>query len=289
MSDRRYDTPPTNLASLEQRLRNLVDDDGLRRRTRRQIGYMAVIAALATHARDVHGVPVFAIKGGVAIELLLGLSARATKDLDAAARVPASGIEPRLRDALARGWDRFTFRLTAWEPIRDTGAHRGNIKLAYRGRPFSTVVFEAAPAEGRAGQALRFVDNTFLDPGDLGLTSVGEVPVVTPAYVIAQKLHACTDHSGDERPNDRARDLVDILLVRRLLRNDDLPEVRQACIEIFRLRGRHAWPPSISVLEDWPAIYTAELTGMPGFAPASVHEAADAVNALIAEVDRAAA
>jgi hypothetical protein len=104
-------------------------------------------------------------------------------------RTTADEIEPRLRDALALGWDGFTFRLMSWEPIRDTNAHRGEIKLAYKGRPFSTVQFEAAPAEGQAGQALHFVDNAFVDPGDLGLTTVGEVPLVTLAYLIAQKLH----------------------------------------------------------------------------------------------------
>jgi Nucleotidyl transferase AbiEii toxin, Type IV TA system len=152
LSDRSYDTPPKNLSSLEQRLRNIVEDGHLRLRTRRQIGYMAVIAALAAHAHDDSGRPLFAIKGGVAIELLMGIQARATKDLDAAFRAVPDEIEPRLRDALAQGWDGFTFRLTSWEPIHDTGAHRGDIKLAYQGPPFSTVQFEAAPAEGEAGQ-----------------------------------------------------------------------------------------------------------------------------------------
>lgn len=181
MSGHSYGTPPTNLTSLEQRLRNVVRNDQLRLRTRRQVGYMAVIAALCAHARDEEGQPLFAIKGGVAIELLMGLEARATKDLDASVRTAAEEIEPRLRDALAQGWDGFAFRLLSWEPIRDTAARRGDIKVAYKGRPFSTVQFEAAPAEGAAGQALQLIDNTFVDPADLGLTSVGEVPVVTLA------------------------------------------------------------------------------------------------------------
>ena len=39
MSERRYDTPPKNKASLEQRPRNLIGDDALQLRARRQIGY----------------------------------------------------------------------------------------------------------------------------------------------------------------------------------------------------------------------------------------------------------
>lgn len=287
MGSRRYDTPPRTLGSLEQRLRNLVPDGSLQQRTRRQIGFVAVIAALAEHARDDDGQPLFAIKGGVAVEMLLGLSARATKDLDAAARVAADEVEPRLRDALARGWDGFTFRLLSWEPIRDTAARRGDIKLAYRGRPFCTVQFEAAPAEGQAGRALRYVAGALVDPSDLGLSSVGEVPVVTLAYLIAQKLHACTDHSGGDRQNDRARDLIDVLLVRRLLADGELVDVRRACEEIFRLRGTHDWPPSITVLPDWPEIYAVERATTPDFEPASVFEAAREVDALISAIDQA--
>jgi Nucleotidyl transferase AbiEii toxin, Type IV TA system len=287
MRGRRYDTPPKNLSSLEQRLRNIAGNDQLQLRTRRQVGYMAVIAALRAHARDGEGQPLFAIKGGVAIELLLGLEARATKDLDASVRTTAEEIEPRLRDALAQGWDGFTFRLVSWEPVRDTAAHRGDIKLAYKGRPFSTVQFEAAAAEGKAGQALHFIDNTFVDPGDLGLMSVGEVPLVTLAYLMAQKLHACTDHSNAGWANDRARDLIDILGVHRLLEDTELVKVRQACVEIFRLRAKHKWPPSIAVLPEWPELYQAELAKTPGFAPSDVRQAARDVDALIAQIDAA--
>lgn len=221
----------------------LIGDDALQLRARRQIGYIAVIAALSTHSRDEDGEPIFAIKGGVAVELLMGQEARATKDLNAAVRTRAEEIEPLLRDALARGWDGFSFRLVSWETIHDTAAWRGDIKLQFKGQPFSTVQFEAAPAEGDASRDTQLVDNTFVDVAALGLTPVGELPLVTLAYMLAQKLHACTDHSVPDRDNDRARDLIDILLVRRLLDEDDLADVRRACVEIFRLRDKHPWPP----------------------------------------------
>jgi hypothetical protein len=287
MSERRYDTPPKNKASLEQRLRNLIGDDTLELRARRQIGYIAVIAALGTHARDENGEPIFAVKGGVAVELLIGQEARATKDLDSAVRAQAEQIESLLRDALARGWDGFSFRLVSWEPIHDTAAWRGNIKLQFKGQPFSTVQFEAAPAEGDAGRGTQLVDNTFVDVAALGLSPVGELPLVTLAYMLAQKLHACTDHSLPNRENDRARDLIDILLVRRLLADDELPGVRRACVEIFRLRDKHPWPPSVTVLPEWPTIYAGELAKTPGFTPVDVEQAAAHVDRLIAEIDGA--
>jgi hypothetical protein len=52
MSNRRYDTPPKNRRALEQRLRNVIADTQLQRRARRQLGYVAVAAALMRHARD---------------------------------------------------------------------------------------------------------------------------------------------------------------------------------------------------------------------------------------------
>lgn len=287
MSERRYDTPPKNKASLQQRLRNLIGDDALQLRARRQLGYIAVIAALGTRARDENGEPIFAVKGGVAIELLIGQAARATKDLDSAVRADAEQIEPLLRDALARGWDGFSFRLVSWEPIHDTAAWRGDIKLQFNGQPFSTVQFEAALAEGDAGRSTQLVENTFVDVAALGLSPVGELPLVTLAYLLAQKLHACTDHSLPNRDNDRARDLIDILLVRRLLADDELPGVRRACVEIFRLRDKHPWPPSVTVMPQWPMIYAAELAKAPGFTPAEVEQAAADVDRLIAEIDGA--
>ena len=284
MTKPRYDTPPKNLTALEARLRNVVGDVTLQNRARRQIGYIAVVAALTAHARDNNGHPLFIIKGGVAVELLMGLAARATKDLDAAVRAAAEEIRPRLLDALAQGWDGFEFRLESWEPIHDTEAHRGNIKVSYRGKPFSTVQFEAVAAEGEAGQQFQLVGNAFVNPGELGLSPVDDMPLVTLAYMIAQKLHACTDHTV---PNDRARDLIDILLVFRLLRENELTEVRHACAEIFAVRNKHTWPPTVTVPEGWPAIYTAELASTPGFSPDDVHEAARAVKGLILRIDSA--
>jgi len=162
---------------------------------------LALAATLMRHARDEHDEPLFLIKGGVAIELLLGLRARATKDLDAAARIAVEDIAPRLRSALAHGWEGFTFRLIGLEQVRDTAAHRGDVKASYQGDPWSTVQFEVSPTEGAAGHKIHWTGNTFVAPERLGLPSPGELPLVTIAYLIAQKLHACTDHTDPARPN----------------------------------------------------------------------------------------
>jgi len=174
MSGRHYDAPPRNRRALEQRLRNVIPDTQLQQRARRQLGYVALAATLMRHARDEHDKPLFLIKGGVAIELLLGLRARATKDLDAAARLAREDIAPQLRAALAHGWEGFTFRLTGLEQVRDTAAHRGDVKVGYQGDPWSTVQFEVSPTEGAAGHQIHWTANTFVDPEQLGLPSPGE-------------------------------------------------------------------------------------------------------------------
>ncbi len=231
MSDKRYETTPKHRRALEQRLRNVIADAELQQRARRQLGYVALAATLMRHARDEHDEPLFLIKGGVAVELLLGLRARATKDLDASARLAREDIGPRLRAALAHGWEGFTFRLTGLEQVRDTAALRGDVKVAYQGDPWSTVQFEASPAEGTAGHQIHWTGNTFVDPERLGLPSPGELPLVTIAYLVAQKLHACTDHTDNERSNDRYRDLIDLILVDRLVRDADCARVRDVCVE----------------------------------------------------------
>jgi hypothetical protein len=148
------------------------------------------------------------------------------------------------------------------------------------------VQFEASPAEGAAGREMQWTGNTFVDPERLGLPSPGELPLVTIAYLIAQKLHACTDHTDSGPLNDRYRDLIDLILVDRLVRDEDRAGVREVCVEIFRLRAKHAWPPRITVLPEWPEGYRT-LAGQLGFAPTDVHQAASDVQTIIARIDAA--
>jgi hypothetical protein len=58
---RRYPTPPSNRRSLDQRLRNIAEDDEVQLRMRRHIANMAVIGALAAHAHDDDGKPLFVV------------------------------------------------------------------------------------------------------------------------------------------------------------------------------------------------------------------------------------
>lgn len=88
------------------------------------------------------------------------------------------------------------------------------------------------------------------------LTEAESIPFLPIRYQVAQKLHACTEDVGEERPNQRARDLADILLIEELaLDGDQMPGLRKACIEIFGLRGKHPWPPTVVAWPGWNDIW----------------------------------
>jgi hypothetical protein len=68
-------------------------------------------------------------------------------------------------------------------------------------------------------------------------------------------------------------------------RDDEWADVKEACLEVFGGRGKHAWPPAVTVYDSWIAGYRA-LAEEIGFAVVDVHEAAAAVARLIRQIER---
>lgn len=273
--------PPHSVRVLQQWVGDLARDQGIAPgRVQRWISFM-VVAAMLDHARDENEDPMFLLKGGAAMELRLGLRARATKDFDTAYREAIDGMLERLDAALRQGFGDFTAIRTEAEPIAETASQRLDIKLSYRGRSWGTVQLEGAAAEGEAGREIDRVPGKPLDA--LGLTVLADVPCVSIRYQIGQKLHACTDVPIDDRENDRFRDLIDLLLLEELVEDDGWPAVREACEEIFALRAKHPWPPRVIVFDSWPDPYRA-LAAELSFPMAEVHTAADAVRSMVERI-----
>lgn len=249
---------------------------GVVTRTQRWVSFL-VIATILDRVRDENDDPVFVLKGGAAMELRLGLNARATKDYDVSFRDRMADMLVRLDEALQRPHSEFVATRTEPAEIRGTNARRLELRLAYRGRSWQTIRVEIAPAEGKAGQEIDRVPGIPLD--HLGLEAVDRVPCVSVRYQMAQKLHACTG-----TPNDRSRDLIDLILLRALLDAAELEGVREACLEIFRLRAMHSWPPTVAVFQQWRDTFSREAQEF-GFAIRDVDEAAAAVRALVEEID----
>ena len=243
-----------------------------------------ILSAILDRVRDEDGDPLFTLKGGAAMELRLGLTARATKDYDAVFRARAEDILDALDRALTDDWQGFQIRRSEPEQIRDTNALRMQIRLSYKGRSWGTVQLEVAPSEGASGQEIDRVSSRTLEP--VQLESPDRIACVSVRYQIAQKLHACTQIYADGRENDRFRDLIDLPLLRELLDDNAIASVRAACIEICEIRGTHAWPPAVTVWPSWPDGFAAMAREI-AFHTEDVNTAADDVRALITEIDRA--
>lgn len=250
----------------------------------RQVSYMVAAQALE-RARDEHGAPLFLIKGGVMIELRLGLRARATKDLDAVFRAQFDAWLDQLDDAISQPVGGFTLARTEPEEIKQTSTQRLQLIIDYRGRRWAQIPLEVAPVE--APDVLEIERAEPLRVSQLGVPEPESVPVVAPGYQIAQKLHACTERFMTGPDNDRFRDLMDLLLLRSLLTEADLPRVRAACVRIFETRDKHPWPPTVTVYESWREPYRA-MARETHYEIQTVEDAAALVDEMIAEIDSSA-
>lgn len=257
-------------------------------RLRRLVGVMAIVQVL-DGLKDAEGRERIAFKCGAALELRFGFRARASNDLDGAYRGEVTEAIGLIDEGLKEGWSGFTGKTTEGEPIAGTGLAvppvRFRIKLLYKGKDFVTVPMELSPVEGRS------LDQVEVLPAAVSLAPVqlaeaDSIPFLPIRYQVAQKLHACTEDTGEERPNQRARDLADILLIEELaLDEDHLPGLREACVEIFGLRAKHPWPPTVVVWPGWDDIWE-RLAGTENL-DYSIAEAVTRVQNLVDQIDAA--
>jgi hypothetical protein len=274
---------PHNMRVLQGWIREYANQQQMAEsRVRRAVSFMLVALPLE-HSIDGEGEPLFAVKGGVSMELRLGLRARTTKDFDAVFRGAFEDWLAALDDALAANIEEFSFSREEPEAIRDTKSFRVNIIIDFKGRRWGKVQFEVAPVE--VGSVLDVDQVDPFDIGQFGLRAPGQISVVGLPYLIAQKLHACTEvFEGEE--NARVHDLMDLLLARDLLAPKDLSRVREACTAIFDNRQKQTWPPQLIVYPSWAETY-ARLAAEEGFPVGDVEGAAAMVGEFIAEINAA--
>ena len=275
---------PGNMSHLQQLVGRLAAEQGMPPvRVQRWLNAMVVTAVL-DRVRDENGEPIFLLKGGVAMELRLQLRSRTTKGYDVAFRARAEEVLDKIDEAIADPWNEFTITRAEPERVPKTQAVRVKLKLAYKRRTWGTVVVEMAPVEGAMGSELDRVPAAPLDPLQGPLPD--DAACVSLRYQVAQKLHACTEVFETGPENDRFRDVMDILLVEALLVDVGLARVREACIDIFTVRGKHAWPPTVTVYESWRGPFAA-LVRENVFTPEDIDEAAAELTELINAIDAA--
>lgn len=253
-------------------------------RLQRRISFMVMAGAL-DRIRDENGGRLFVLKGGVTMELRANLQARATQDLDVSHRIAFDEVIEELDDSLREPYGDFTFeRLDEPYLNEEFGFINTDIRVNYRGRSFQNVKLELMAAEGASGDDVDLVPAFEID--EYGLEGPEEVACLPLRYQIAQKLHACTDVADDGKPNERSRDLIDIILIRDLLEPEVPYTVRNACVEIFEIRNRHEWPPTVRIWDGWAEQYRAEVADL-DFPVETVEEAARRVDEIIGEINAA--
>lgn len=253
------------------------------KRVRDWISYMVLAGRLEQANSEVEGAT-FTIKGAVALEMRLPASARATKDIDVIAEAEDErGLAEVLEKALAEDYQNFAFRIKDDPYVMPNDSLRFQVALEYKSRSWSTVQVDLSPGEGDTTE-VELVDPLALEP--FGLDTPPALPCLSLRYHLAQKIHGMTQPpKGDEEANERFRDLADVLLMRELI--TDLAGVREACVEVFALRGTHAWPPAVEPPEAWEepfAALAAELELPVG----TLAEGVEAASAFIDEIDATA-
>lgn len=238
--------------ALERRITNAAKERGTTAaRLRRLVGF-AVLCETLSEAASRGIIPVFFVKGGVAIELRLGLLARATRDLDIGLCAPPNEILPLFDSALDVGFRDFRLRRRGEARALDNGALVLEIAVEYLGRPWATVDVDLASA------TLDWETDSVLPIAlaELGLESPRPVPCLAIPAQIAQKIHALTEPEPRGRPNPRARDVLDVLLLVQRVEIDGAA-VRATCERVFAERAGHAWPiTSFAFPSAWHGILT---------------------------------
>ena len=264
----------TDIGQLPQRVMHLV-----------RVG---VVCAMLDDVRHDNGGHLFIVKGGTAMQLRLGIRARATTDLDVAFAGQVDEWLALFDEATAeRTWSGFTVtRKTAPTQIEVTSVGyrpwRVPLQVRYEGREFGSISLEVA-IDGAAADHQELVIPEGIELAVFEIDPPRLVPCLDVPNQIAQKLHACTEPLSEG--NDRVRDVLDIWLLEALLEPGEIAAIKDACISTFQRRQRHAWPPEVIPSASWKRDYALLVAEQPG-APETVDAAVDYLNGFVARIER---
>lgn len=250
---------------------------------------VGVVCAMLDGVRHDDGGHLFVVKGGTAMQLRLGITARATTDLDMVFRGSASDWLARFDEATATDtWEGFTVaRKGPPVEITVTGLAyrpwRVGLQVRYEGRDFGSTSLEVA-IDHTADGSYELVEPDGIVLAGFDIDPPRLVPCLDVAHQIAQKLHACTEPLPNG--NDRVRDVIDIWLLDALLATDDLPAVRAAAVDMFQRRGAHQWPPAVTPSPSWTHDYPLLVADHPD-APATLDDAIAYLTELVDRIEHA--
>ncbi|HEY8717991.1 nucleotidyl transferase AbiEii/AbiGii toxin family protein [Pengzhenrongella sp.] len=258
-----------------------------------------VVVAALQRAVDESG-PLFLLKGGTLLQHRLGLDARATSDVDGLVRGDLTRFLAVLDGVIKEPWGPLTIERGPVKVIRTpdrvTKPMRFDVRVRVGPTIWRKVKVEVASDEGGAGDTAEVVTPPSL--AAFGLPSPDSLATLALRFQIAQKFHACTDpHDPPASINERPRDVVDLLLLRDLVRAEGQPtlvELRVAAHAIFAARAEDAralgrtqrtWPCVVVAHPHWQNDFAVARVG--AYATVTLEDAVAAVNAWIGLIDAA--
>lgn len=206
----------------------------------------SIAIAAVQRAVDASGQRLFLLKGGTLLQHRLSAAARATRDFDGIVRGDMDEFLTSLDSALKHPWGPVTMRREEVEvietPTKLIKPRRFDLVLEIRGVTWRRVRFEISPDEAGIGAESESVAPPSL--AGFGLPDPDALVGIALRYQVAQKLHAVSDpHEPPDYLNDRARDIVDLLLIRDLIADTRYPalaDVRDASLAVFFAREAEA-------------------------------------------------
>ncbi|KAA1429966.1 nucleotidyl transferase AbiEii/AbiGii toxin family protein [Mycolicibacter arupensis] len=233
-----------------------------------------VVTAGLQRAVDAFGVPLFLLKGGTMLQYRLPGMSRTTQDIDGLVRGDIDRFLTDLDTTLREPWGPLTLVRGEVEiidvPHKLVKPRRFDMTVLLNGVTWRRIQIEVSPDEGHAGTMPEQIPSPSL--AGFGLPTPDHLVSLSMRYQIAQKVHASTDpHGPPSFVNDRARDVVDLLLLRNLTEttgHPSLAEIRAAVEDIFAARAAEAQATNAPP-RSWPARLTGYRHWEPSFANAA--------------------
>ena len=205
-----------------------------------------IAAAKLQSILNTEGKSRFALKGGTFLQHKLGLKSRSTRDLDGIIRGDIEEFLEALDKSLETNWGPISFARSPIEsiytPSKIIKPRRFDLFLKLRGQTWRKVVIEISAGEGNACEIFDTIPAPAINI--FGLPTIDQLVCISMSYQIAQKIHAVTDpHDPPLFINNRARDVVDLILLKELIKEDGAPslqEINTALKDIFKARSIEA-------------------------------------------------
>jgi hypothetical protein len=203
------------------------------------------------------------LKGGFALELRLGGSARTTKDIDIDWNIDEQeAVELLLDGAALRLDDPFEFSVERSRMDDDLlgGGQRWSVTATLAGREFERMALDIGFATAPVLEPETVAASDLLDFADVDPV---RVPALAIEQHVAEKVHAYTRTYAGETPSSRVKDLVDLVVIAHTTAVD-AERLERAMGAIFERRATHQVPAAVPAPPvDWAPGWRKLVADMP--------------------------